>query len=786
MPLLPIRDLVVFPYMIVPLLVSRDISVEAVNEALASSKERLVFLAAQREGAEDDPTPETINATGTVGMIMRMRKLSDGRIKILVQGLVKARIKRYLRQDGSFSVEIDRRPDEEVPARLEIETEALLRSVKANLETYAQGGKLISPELLLIMSGVDAPGRLADLVASNLGLKVPEAQALLELDDPVARLRRVADHLQKEVDLLEVQARIQSRAKEEMSKSQREYYLRQQMRAIRSELGDSDQKAEELDELRARIARAELPIEAHAEAQKQLSRLEHMHAEAAEGPLIRNYLDWLLELPWNRSTEDNLDMAAARRVLDEDHYDLEQVKDRVLEYLAVRRLRGGAHGPILCFVGAPGVGKTSLGRSIARALGRKFVRISLGGVRDEAEIRGHRRTYVGALPGRILQGLKQAGAKNPVFMLDEIDKVGGDPLRGDPAAALLEVLDPEQNSGFRDHFLNLNFDLTHVLFIATANSVDAIPGALRDRMEILRLSGYAEEEKIVIARKHIIPKQLSENGLAQGYARLGVPALRTIIGEYTREAGLRELERMIAQVFRKVARRVAEQSITRPFRVGSGQLRRFLGPPRYQASEHEGEGDEIGVATGLAWTPYGGEILPIEAQLVPGKGNLLLTGQLGEVMKESAQAALSYARARSSVLGIGRSGWIEQQIHVHVPAGAVPKDGPSAGVTIACTLVSLLTGIPVRRGVAMTGELTLRGRVLPVGGLREKLLAAARAKIGTVVVPEGNLAEVEAMPHKVRGRLRIIPVRTMDDVLDVALVGKGKTARPATSRTARA
>ncbi len=509
LPLLPIRDLVIFPYMIVPLLVSRDISVEAINEALAGSKERLVFLATQRDIGEDEPGPDTIHRTGTIGMIMRMRKLSDGRIKILVQGLVKAQIKKYLKKKPCFSVELERIFDS-TPARTSaLEGEALLRAVKENLEKYAQEGKLVSPELMIIMGNVEEPGRLADLVAGNLGLKVPEAQELLEERDPLARLRRVSDLLHKEVELLEVQARIQNRAKEEMSKTQREYYLREQLRAIRSELGDVDQKAEEIEELRIRMGRVALPQEVKAEAELQLRRLEQMHPDAAEASVVRTYLDWLIELPWSTMTEDTLNLAEARRILDEDHYDLEAIKDRILEYLAVRKLRVGAQGPILCFLGPPGVGKTSLGRSIARALGRKFVRISLGGVRDEAEIRGHRRTYVGALPGRIISGMKQASACNPVFMLDEIDKLGSDSFRGDPAAALLEVLDPEQNHSFRDHYLNVNFDLSKVLFIATANARDPIPSPLRDRMEILNLPGYAEKEKVAIARRLSCPSSSS-------------------------------------------------------------------------------------------------------------------------------------------------------------------------------------------------------------------------------------------------------------------------------------
>jgi len=529
-----------------------------------------------------------------------------------------------------------------------------------------------------------------------------------------------------------------------------------------------------------------MPEESKKEALRELERLSRMAPAAAEYTVTRTYLDWVVSLPWSKRTDAEIDLIKAKEVLDNDHYDLEKVKDRILEYLAVRKLRGGAHGPILCFLGPPGVGKTSLGRSIARALGRRFVRISLGGIRDEAEIRGHRRTYVGALPGRIIQGMKQANAANPVFMLDEIDKLGSDNFRGDPSSALLEVLDPEQNHTFRDHYLNLNFDLSRVLFIATANAPDPIPGPLRDRMEILRLPGYSEDEKVAIARRYIIPKQIEENGLGIGYAQLGVPGLRAMIAEYTREAGLRELERMIAQIFRKMARRVAEQGTARPIKISPTNLSKYLGSPRFPRELERAEVDEIGVARGLAWTPYGGEILSIEAQSVPGKGNLLLTGQLGEVMKESAHAALSYACARAAGMGVGAPAWADRQIHVHVPAGAVPKDGPSAGVAMAAALVSLLTGIPVRRRVAMTGELTLRGHVLPIGGLKEKLLAAARAKIDTVVVPEGNARELEEVARPIRGRLKIVTVRSMDDVLAVALAQKAPAQEVAAQAASQA
>jgi ATP-dependent Lon protease len=635
----------------------------------------------------------------------------------------------------------------------------------------------------MVVQSVDDPGRMADLVSSNLTLKVPEAQDLLELEEPVQRLTRVNQTLEKEIGILEVQSQIQNKAREEMSKTQRDYYLREQLRQIKSELGDGDVHGEEMEELRAKIAKAGLPEEARAEAEKQVRRLDQMHAESAEAAVLRTYIDWLVELPWNTASEDTLDIETARKILDEDHYDLEHIKDRILDYLAVRKLRAGAHGPILCFLGPPGVGKTSLGRSIARSLGRKFVRISLGGVRDEAEIRGHRRTYVGAMPGRLIQALKQAGTNNPVVLLDEVDKLGSD-NRGDPSAALLEVLDPEQNHTFRDHYLGVNFDLSKILFIATANLPETIPPPLRDRMETLRLSGYSEEEKLVIAERYLVPKQIAEAGLTVNEIVVGREVVRRIVSEYTRESGLRELERLIAQLARKVARRVVEQRETRAEGRGvaahvgkkaggpvidAEELTKFLGPPRFLPEERRGT-DEIGTVNGLAWTPYGGEVLHVEAQTMAGKGSLILTGQLGDVMKESAQAALSFARAYALTLGLGTEFYAGREIHIHVPSGAVPKDGPSAGVTMACALVSLIAGVPVRHDVAMTGELTLRGKVLPIGGLKEKLLAATRAGITTCIIPAGNAPELSEIPPHVLSKLTIKPVRTVDEALDIALV----------------
>jgi len=773
LPLLPVRDLVVFPYMIAPLRVSRPISREAVNHALAS-EERMCFIVAQREAAEEDPKPTSLYRTGTVGIIMRMRKLSDGGIKILMQGLCRARIQRFISDVPHYKVRLD--VLEEAPTPASIEVEALVRTVKQNVERVAELGRTVQPELALVLQNVDEPGRMSDLVASNLTLKLAEAQAILETEDPVLRLTRVNQALENEIGILEMQTRIQNRAKEEMSKTQRDYYLREQLRQIRHELGDDTSLRDEIEDMRQKIENAGLSAEARTEADKQLRRLEQMSSESAEAAVVRSYLDLVVELPWKEPEPTEVDLAAARKVLDEDHYDLEHIKDRILDYLAVYKLRRDGHGPILCFMGPPGVGKTSLGRSIARATGRKFVRISLGGVRDEAEIRGHRRTYVGALPGRILQGLKTVGVRNPVFMLDEVDKLGSD-YRGDPSAALLEVLDPEQNHAFRDHYLGVPFDLSKVLFIATANLADTIPPPLRDRMETLRLAGYSEEEKLAIAERYLLPKQIREAGLADKVLMLGRPLLRKVISEYTREAGLRELERQIAQVARKVARRIVESGdrgaakgakVRRNGPLTLDDLAKFLGPPKFIPDERQ-RTDEVGIANGLAWTQAGGEVLYIEAQIMAGKGTLILTGQLGDVMKESAQAALSYARVQANSLGMEGDFFADRQIHIHVPAGAVPKDGPSAGITMACVLVSLASGIPLRRDVAMTGELTLRGKVLPVGGLKEKLLAAARAGIRVAIVPAGNLAELGEIPKYLLQRIRLVPVHSMAEVLPVAL-----------------
>ncbi len=716
-------------------------------------------------------------------MIMRQLKLPDGRLKVLVQGLTRARISSWQRQKPFLEVGIEPL-DEREDAEITVQVEALMRSVREASEKILSLRGLLSGDVMAILNSVEEPGRLADMVASNLRLKIEESQDILEEADPVERLKKVHDHLGKELEVSTMQAKIQSEAKEEMTKSQREYFLREQMRAIRRELGDADERHQELLDLRQALDKQGLPEEVRKEAFKQLSRLEQMQPEAAEATILRNYLDWIAELPWSQATKDRMDITRAARILDEDHYDLKKVKERILEYLAVRKLNPKMKGPILCFLGPPGVGKTSLGRSIARALGRKFVRMSLGGVRDEAEIRGHRRTYIGAMPGRILQGLKSAGANNPVFMIDEVDKVGSD-FRGDPTSALLEVLDPEQNFAFSDHYLNLAFDLSKVMFITTANMEDTIPEALLDRMEVIELSGYTDEDKIEIARTHLLPRQIKENGLKPGQVTVSDGAVMEVIRGFTREAGLRNLERELASICRKLARRVAEGQ-KGPFAVKTDSVTKLLGVPKFLPDEEKGEG-EVGVATGLAWTAFGGEVLRVEASLVEGKGNLTITGSLGEIMKESVQAALSFARSRAKQFGLKADFFDDLDLHLHVPSGAIPKDGPSAGITITTAMVSAFTGVPVKEDVAMTGEVTLTGKVLPIGGLKEKALAALRAGIKTILVPAKNQKEISEIPPKVRRKLDIRFVSHVDEVLEVALTGKPKKKRaPAKKAKAKA
>jgi ATP-dependent Lon protease len=763
LPLLPVRDVVVYPYMILPLFVGREISINAVDQAL--SGDRLIFLATQKEVSDEDPSPEGIYTVGTVAMIMRMLKLPDGRVKILVQGLAKGKILGFESEKPYYSVRIERLIEQPVPES-SLEVEALMRAVKDQLGKIISLGKVISPEVMVIVENMQEPGSLADLVASNIGLKVEDAQRLLEIFDPMERLTRVNELLLKEHELLSMQARIQTAAKEEMGKSQREYYLREQLRAIQQELGETDARSEEINDLRKAIEQAKMPSTVEKEALKQLGRLEQMHPDAAESGMLRTFLDWMVELPWSKATKDSLDIRRAEQILDEDHDFLEKIKERILEFLAVRKLKKKMKGPILCFIGPPGVGKTSLGKSIARAMGRKFVRISLGGVRDEAEIRGHRRTYVGALPGRILQGLKQAGTNNPVFMLDELDKLGAD-FRGDPSSALLEVLDPEQNHMFSDHYINLPFNLSNVMFIATANQADTIPGPLYDRMEVINLAGYTEEEKLQIAKRYLVPRQTKENGITGKHVAFSDEAIKTVISKYTREAGLRNLEREIGSVCRKIARKVAEGE-TKRFTINATSVPRYLGPPKF-LREGEMDKNEVGLVTGLAWTPVGGEVLYVEATVMNGKGGLTLTGHLGEVMKESVQAALSWIRAKAKDLQLADDFFHSLEIHVHVPAGAIPKDGPSAGITMATALVSALTRIPVRKDVAMTGEITLRGKVLPIGGLKEKILAAIRAGVKTVIIPDQNTKDLVDIPKHILKKVNVVPVKEIDEVLRVAL-----------------
>ena len=763
LPVLPVRDIVVFPYMILPLFVGREMSIKSIDQALSTN--RMVMLVTQRDLNMENPTQEDLYSIGTVGIIMRMLKLPDGRVKILVQGVSKARVLGFTQTEPFYTATIEKITDQKVE-EMTIETEAIMRTVKEQLDKAVSLGKTILPDIMVVVENLEDPGRLADLVASNLGLKTEQAQEILEIIEPVQRLKKVSDILSREIELLIVQQKIQTEARGEIDKTQREYFLREQLKAIQKELGEIDERGEEINELRKKIEEAKMPEKVLKEAEKQLKRLGKMHPDSAEAATVRTYLEWMVEIPWSKFTKDKLDIKAAEKVLNKDHYDLEKVKERILEYLSVRKLKEKMKGPILCFIGPPGVGKTSLGKSIARSLGREFVRMSLGGVRDEAEIRGHRRTYVGALPGRIIQGMKQAGTNNPVFMLDEVDKIGMD-FRGDPSSALLEVLDPEQNNAFVDHYLGVPFDLSNVMFITTGNLADTIPGPLRDRMEVIYLSGYTAEEKLGIAKNFLVPKQLEEHGITKKILKMTDATLLLVISQYTREAGVRNLEREIANLCRKVAKRIAEGG-QKNFVITPRNLHRFLGVPKY-LPEEEMERDEVGVSTGLAWTEAGGDIIYVEATTMKGKGGLTLTGQLGDVMKESAQAALSYIRSRAKGLGINDDLFSRTDMHIHVPAGAIPKDGPSAGITMATAIASALTGKPVNKSVAMTGEVTLRGRVLPIGGLKEKTLAAKRMGINRVILPSRNKKDIEDIPKYIKKDMEFILVDTMDDVLKVAL-----------------
>ena len=774
LPVLPLRDIVIYPFMIVPLFVSRDRSIRAVEEALKEN--RMILLVSQKDVNKEEPEREDLYSVGTVAIIMRMLKLPDGRIRILIQGLSRCEID-SIEGRGEYVKATITPVAEPLVEDGSLEVEALVRNVRGSMDRAASLGKNISPEVLAIIANLDDAGRLADLSASNLELKVEDAQSVLDIHDPVPRLRRVNDLLSKEIDVLTVQQEINSQARADIDRSQREYFLRQQLKAIQSELGDTNELHEEIEQYRDKILKVKMPESAEEESLRQLKKLERMHPDTAETATLRNWLDVMTDLPWSVASKDNLNLVKAEKILNEDHYGLDRVKERMIEALAVRKLREKPKGSILCLVGPPGVGKTSLGRSVARALNRKFVRLSLGGLHDEAEIRGHRRTYVGAMPGRLIQAIQQAETNNPLIMLDEIDKVGAD-FRGDPSSALLEVLDPEQNFAFRDNFLGITFDLSNVMFMTTANVLDTIQPALRDRMEIISIAGYTEEEKQTIAKRHLIPKQIEENGLDPEEIKFDKKAVVKIIAEYTREAGLRHLEREIGKICRKAARRKAEQNGDfKPVRITSENVVDYLRVPRI-FNEEALKKDEIGTVTGLAWTAVGGDILFIEALKTKGKGKLQLTGQLGEVMQESAQAAYSYAKARAVELGIEEDAFEKYDLHIHLPEGAIPKDGPSAGIGMATAMVSVLARRPVRKDVAMTGEITLRGNVLPIGGVKEKLLAARRAKIKTVIMPAPNERDLADLPQEVRDDLTFIFVDNVRQVFDAALRPPVADAKP--------
>lgn len=762
-PLLPLRDVIVFPHMVVPLFVGREKSIKAIEAAMQQNKE--ILLSAQVKAKTNDPMPEEIYRVGSLSVLMQLLRLPDGTVKVLVEGRKRARIRKFLESEPYFRVEV-----EELQERLDAspEVEALMRSIIDGFSTYVKLNKKIPPEMIHSTASIDDPLRLADTVAAHLNLKLQDKQALLEMEDTLERLRKLYEMLQGEIEILEIERRIRLRVKKQMERQQKEYYLNEQMQAIQKELGEKDDHRSEIQELEEKLKNKKLSQEAADKVKKELQKLKMMAPMSAEATVVRNYVDWMLSLPWYEYKEEKMDITEAERILEEDHYGLEKPKERILEYLAVHALSKKLRGPILCFVGPPGVGKTSLARSIARATGRDFVRLSLGGVRDEAEIRGHRRTYIGALPGKIIQHMKKAGSGNPVFLLDEVDKMSSD-FRGDPASALLEVLDPEQNCAFNDHYLDVDYDLSRVMFITTANTLPGIPLPLQDRMEIIRIPGYTDYEKLHIARRFLLPKQMRENGLEDIQLRFSDSAFRRLMDEYTREAGVRNLEREIAGICRKIARKVLKEGREIKISVTGSNVPRFLGVPRFRRGELEDQ-DRVGLTNGLAWTEFGGELLQTEVTVMPGKGKLIITGKLGEVMQESAQAAMSYVRSRARRFGIPEDFYQTHDIHIHVPEGATPKDGPSAGITMATSLVSALTGIPVRRDVAMTGEITLRGRVLPIGGLKEKTIAAYRAKVRTVIIPEDNEKDLKEIPALIKNALEFVPVSHMDQVLELALV----------------
>ncbi len=765
-PLLPLRDIIIYPHMVVPLFVGRERSINSLEVALKQEKE--ILLVAQKNAKVDDPAEDEMYTTGTIGGVVQLIRLPDGTVKVLVEGRKRGKVKRFIPNDEYFLVEA-----EEIDEWVEVtsEVEALMRSVNSAFEAYVKLNKKIPPEILMPLAAIEDPARLADTVAAHLQLKIEDKQLILEIEDPTERLERIYTLMQSEIEILQIEHKIRGRVKKQMEKNQKDYYLNEQMKAIQKELGDKDEFRDELKELEERIANKKMSEEATEKAQKELKKLRMMAPMSAEGTVVRNYLEWLLSLPWYDKTTEKPGIEDAEKILDEDHYGLDRVKERIVEYLAVHSLIEKMKGPILCLVGPPGVGKTSLAKSIARSMGRKFVRISLGGVRDEAEIRGHRRTYIGALPGKIIQSMKKAKSNNPVFLLDEIDKMSHD-LRGDPASALLEVLDPEQNYTFNDHYLDLDYDLSEVMFITTANTIHSIPYPLLDRMEIIRIPGYTEIEKIKIAEDFLIPKETESHGLKKENISISDGALQTIIQHYTREAGVRTLEREIASICRKVAKEVVKKGRAHSVKILSSSVPKYLGVPKFRFSS-AAEKDRIGVTTGLAWTEHGGDLLEIEVTVMPGKGKLIITGKLGDVMQESAQAALSFVRSRADELGLEKDFYQKVDLHVHVPEGAIPKDGPSAGITIATSIASALLKRPVRGDIAMTGEITLQGRILPIGGLKEKLLAAHRGNIKKAIVPKDNEKDMKEIPAYIFKSLKVHFAESMDEVLRKAIVFDG-------------